>query len=377
MRLASVCLSPRFPRIDTPVCLQYTRSGVIPHVTWDLLAHLEDDGAPLLSPVASLLPLQQPLRSLSCDLHGFCRLPSRPVFLSVYDPTTPLLPGANKKAGIAYSRREGLRRINGLAYLDLISLVKPQAFQSLADADTPKDASPKRLGHSLSRTLGYLDEMRLRQQHGLVAAEGASVFASVVGGHDAHTREVSVKDLLERSVDGYVLEAFHDYDPAKTLHLEPETIGLVNRVTGCLPKEAPKALFGCFSPEIMLQLMEAGIDIFDSSVATVLTERGHAMVIKVTSPAGDSTQGLSVETQVLDLRERKFKEDMTVIARGCRCYACKQLFTKAYINHLLVTKEMLASVLLNLHNIFALYDFFREVRSHASATDAREPRMKS
>lgn len=252
--------------------------------------------------------------------------------------------------------------MSNTGYFDLISCVKPQAFQSLCDSDTPKDAPNKRVGHAVKRSLGYLDELRQKQQNGLTAVTGP-VFGSVVGGFDLKSRLISAKDLSERQVDGFVLEGFHDYDPENSKVLHPDAYVIMRQIMEHLPKEAPKALFGCLKPETMFQLMKMGVDIFDSSYATMLTEKGQALLISI-SDCPDS--GISVQSDLLDLSREEFKDDMTVIASDCGCYSCTKLFTRAYINHLLATREMLSSVLLNLHNIYTVYKFFRNVRNHFS-----------
>ena len=334
----------------------------MPHICWDLLEHVQDDDAPLLSCISTTVTLQRPLQALSVDMHNLCRLPHRPVFFANYDSLSPVHAGANNRAGIAYTLTGGLRHMSSIGYLELISSVRPQAFQSLSDADTPKDASKKRLSTALKRTLEYLDELRLRQEKQLTSVSGP-VFGSVVGGFDMKSRLICVKDLKERNVDGYVLEGFHDYGTERAGNLDEETVHLLQQVIAELPTEKPKALFGSFTPEVMLQLMKAGVDMFDSSYATMLTEQGCALMTSV-SPASNAA-GLSVRSHVLHLNKGEFKEDMNVIDTDCGCYSCKKSFTRAYINHLLVTKEMLASVLLNLHNLYVLYDFFRRIRSEA------------
>ena len=362
VRIGQLSLHPQFPKCETPACFQYTRIGCIPHVCWDLLPHVQDDDVPILTSIATVIPLQQQLRSLDTNLHQFCRLPQRPVFLSNYDSTAAIKPGANNKAGIAFCRKSGISHISSTAYLDLVSCIKPQAFQSLCDSDTPKDAPNKRIGHAVKRSLQYLDDLYLRQENGPTIAT-APVFGSVVGGFDLKSRLISVEDVSGRKVEGFVLEGFHDYDPNNSLILHPEAYDILTQVMDHLPKDAPKALFGCLTPETMFQLMRMGVDIFDSSYATMLTEKGQALLIRI-SDAADSS--ISVQSELLDLNKDEFKADMTVIASDCDCYSCKKSFTRAYINHLLVTHEMLSSVLLNLHNIYTLYKFFRNVRHHYS-----------
>lgn len=58
-----------------------------------------------------------------------------------------------------------------------------------------------------------------------------------------------------------------------------------------------------------------------------------------------------VRDTVLDLRESKYKLDLSVLDEKCTCYTCTRRMTRAYIYHLIQCKEMLASVLLQIHNL--------------------------
>ena len=339
--------------------------GIVPHLSWDLMSNTDDDESPILCSISNVIQLQKPLKALKTDLQQLSRSPGkRPIFLSVYDCLTPIKHGTNKKAGIAYRHTGGYGHMNGINYLDLVSCVKPHVFQSLCDSDTPADASNKRISFSVTRSREYLDELRLRQEKGLTDVS-QPVFGSLEGGFDMKARLKSATDLNDRNVNGFVIEGFHDYDPDNSQILCPEAYHLLHQAVNSLQTEKPKAIFGCFKPETMLQLMRQGVDLFDSSYATMLTEKGFALLINYVStdgPAGDSD--FNVKSEIMDLNDAVYKNDMKTIGDDCKCYTCRQEFTKAYINHLLVTKEMLSRVLLNLHNLFALYAFFRKVRNH-------------
>lgn len=359
IRIGHLSLSPAFPQSPTPVCFQYTRNGCVPHLTWDLVPHVQDDESPILTSVPSVFPFVQQLQSLHTSLHNFCRLPQRPVFLSTYDCTTAIRHGGNDRKGISFKRQSGCDQINNQGYMDLVSHCQPQAFQSLCDADTPIDASNKRISHSVKRSQAYLDELRMKQADNLMSV-AAPVFGSIVGGYDLRSRLISCSLVSEKEVDGYVIEGLHDYDSHKSQVLLPEAHSIIEQVLHNLPVNAPKAIFGCLKPETMFQLMKLGIDIFDSSYATALTDSGKALIVRI---AQNHDSEVEVHSSVMDLKSGEYREDMSIISSECACYACSRSFSRAYLNHLLVTKEMLASVLLNLHNLYTMYRFFREIRS--------------
>jgi queuine tRNA-ribosyltransferase len=56
-----------------------------------------------------------------------------------------------------------------------------------------------------------------------------------------------------------------------------------------------------------------------------------------------------------------FAHDKRPIDKGCTCYTCRT-FTRAYLRHLVVAKELLAGTLLSIHNLHALMQLVRDIR---------------
>ena len=110
-----------------------------------------------------------------------------------------------------------------------------------------------------------------------------------------------------------------------------------------------------------MSLFSLGIDVLDSSFATGLTEEGKAILVSYNDFNGtefkEDLPALYVTSSLLDLNLNSFKEDMSPLSCDCRCYSCQKGFSRSYIHHLINTKEMLASVLLNLHNLYVIQDF--------------------
>jgi queuine tRNA-ribosyltransferase len=61
------------------------------------------------------------------------------------------------------------------------------------------------------------------------------------------------------------------------------------------------------------------------------------------------------------LRNQSLSEDHSPIEDGCACYAC-QHFTRSYIRHLMVSKEILGLYLASIHNLHFLLDTMRQIR---------------
>jgi queuine tRNA-ribosyltransferase len=99
------------------------------------------------------------------------------------------------------------------------------------------------------------------------------------------------------------------------------------------------------SPEDLVNGVKRGIDIFDSVLPTRLARHNTAI----------TRRGR------LNLLNAAFSRDDKPIDETCGCYAC-QRFTRAYLRHLLIAKEILAATLISIHNLFTLIDLTKDIR---------------
>lgn len=72
----------------------------------------------------------------------------------------------------------------------------------------------------------------------------------------------------------------------------------------------------------------------------------------------DQTQMTSFE---INLKDKRYHDDFRPLVEGCGCYCCKN-HQRAYLHHLLVTNELLAGVLLMIHNTAHYHGFFSALR---------------
>jgi len=117
-------------------------------------------------------------------------------------------------------------------------------------------------------------------------------------------------------------------------------------VAPLLPDSKPRYLMGVGTPEDLIDGVARGIDIFDCVLPTRLA-RHHAAF----SPEGR-----------LNLMNASFARDERPIDPFCDCYTCR-MFTRAYIRHLIIAKELLAGTLLSIHNLRALIRLMDEIRT--------------
>ncbi|RWS08039.1 queuine tRNA-ribosyltransferase subunit QTRTD1-like protein [Dinothrombium tinctorium] len=342
------CESPNVYK--TPFCLQYTVNGMIPHLTRELSGFLDDDNSPLMVPLPTVIMMKHSLQKFGFGFAKFANVKKdRPFILTICDPLQKSKTGFNDKNGVTIWTPSGRRQINSENFLDLISIFKPSLCQPLCDSDTPMDTSKKRLRHSVTRTLSYLDDC--------ASLSADSIFGTIEGGYDLNSRLFSAKETAARKVGGFIFDGFQTIDNENKIHFKIEEVkSILKEVLDLLPEAKPRAMFGVFDPETVLALFESGIDIFDSSYAVFLSENGRALTFN------DKIDRFNLKYETLDLKSVQYKREFTVISGNCSCYSCKNEFTKAYINHLLNTKEMLAYVLLMLHNLHNYFEFFRQLR---------------
>ncbi len=108
-----------------------------------------------------------------------------------------------------------------------------------------------------------------------------------------------------------------------------------------------------FLEDIFIAL-ENGIDIFDSSNGYNATEKGYVLSYNIGTPILNykntqtpTNQCDNIDGDIIDLNDVKYAADFRSPVSGCGCYTCTG-YTRAYIHHLLVTKELLAGILLTM-----------------------------
>ena len=112
-----------------------------------------------------------------------------------------------------------------------------------------------------------------------------------------------------------------------------------------LPVNKPRYLMGVGTPEDLIEGVTRGIDIFDCVLPTRLARHNAAF----------ASEGR------LNLMNAAFARDQRPIDPACDCYTCRT-FTRAYIRHLIVAKELLAGTLLSIHNLRALIRLVADMR---------------
>jgi queuine tRNA-ribosyltransferase len=166
------------------------------------------------------------------------------------------------------------------------------------------------------------------------------LFGIVQGDVHADLRQESVERLVGIGFAGYGIGGYSVGEPHEMMlaSLEP--------VCASLPANRPRYLMGVGNPTTMLRAIALGVDMFDCVLPTRTARLGTAF----------SSEGR------LNLRNARFATDTGPLDPACSCATCSG-FSRAYLRHLVTSKEMLGAVLLSEHNLFFLLDLTARARA--------------
>jgi len=166
-----------------------------------------------------------------------------------------------------------------------------------------------------------------------------ALFGIVQGGVDPDLRAQSAEFIGALGTPGVAIGGLSVGETKDEMH---RTLDVV---TPLLPENKPRYLMGVGTPEDLINGVLRGVDIFDCVLPTRLA-RHHAAF----SPEGR-----------LNLMNASYARDQRPIDETCDCYTCRT-FTRGYIRHLIVAKELLAGTLISIHNLRALIRLMEEIR---------------
>jgi tRNA-guanine transglycosylase len=213
------------------------------------------------------------------------------------------------------------------------------------DDCTPYPVKKKAVEKSLRRTHRWAREsleahQRLPSNQALYGIVQGSVFKSL--------REESAKEIASLPFEGMAIGG------VSVGETKEEMRKVCSWVVPHLPEEKPRHLLGVGEGDDVFDLVEGGIDTFDCVMPTRLGRVGWILSkSQISNPKS--------QTWRYDITKKKFKEDMGPLDLDCSCFVC-QNFTRAYLHHLFLSRELLAYRLASFHNLFWLNGLFAKIR---------------
>ena len=166
-----------------------------------------------------------------------------------------------------------------------------------------------------------------------------ALFPIVQGNFYKDLRAESVKRCLPYAKHGIAIGGLSVGEP------KPLMYEMLDHIRPLLPENMPRYLMGVGSPDCLVEGVLRGVDMFDCVLATRVARNGTAFTSKGKIVARNSV----------------YREDFSPLDENCDCYCCAN-YSKAYIRHLINVNEMLAAMLLSLHNITFLHKLMAGMR---------------
>ena len=168
-----------------------------------------------------------------------------------------------------------------------------------------------------------------------------ALFGIVQGGLFKDLRLKSLKELMKIGFDGYAIGGL------AVGETQNEMFSTLDDIKEFLPIEKPHYLMGVGSPTDILGAVKRGIDMFDCVLPTRSGRTGLAF----------TWQGR------INIKNNKYQTDNTPLDPDCNNLNLNR-YSKNYLNHLFNTNEILASMLLSLHNINFYQELMASIRKN-------------
>jgi queuine tRNA-ribosyltransferase len=185
---------------------------------------------------------------------------------------------------------------------------------------------------------------------GYIEAEGLSgaqaLFGIVQGASHLDLRRSSLEQTVNIGFDGYAIGGL-SVGEEKSVMFE-----VIDDIAPRMPKDCPRYLMGVGTPEDLVEAVARGVDMFDCVLPTRNGRTGQAFT----------------SSGKLNIKNAQWANDSRPLDELCSCSVCGR-HSRAYLRHLYMSGEMLASILLTHHNLAFFLDTMRGVRQSIRSGD--------
>jgi len=166
-----------------------------------------------------------------------------------------------------------------------------------------------------------------------------ALFGIIQGGAHLDLRRESLERTVEIGFDGYAIGGLSVGEE------KPVMLDIIEDIAPRMPADKPRYLMGVGTPEDLIESVARGVDMFDCVLPTRNGRNGQAF----------TSRGK------LNIKNARFATDTRPLDEQCLCAVCHR-HSRAFIRHLYLAGEMLASILLTHHNLAFFLDTMRRVR---------------
>lgn len=176
-----------------------------------------------------------------------------------------------------------------------------------------------------------------------------SLFPIVQGSVYDDLRTKACNEVIKYNADGYALGGLSVGEPKEDMYR------IIDLCTNILPETKPRYLMGVGTPVDLLEGIERGIDMFD---CVMPTRNGRNAM-------------LFTWNGTMNMRNKKWEDDFSMIDPLGTANVDKQ-YTRAYLHHLFIAKELLAMEIASIHNLAFYLELVRVAREHIIEGDYKE-----
>jgi queuine tRNA-ribosyltransferase len=166
-----------------------------------------------------------------------------------------------------------------------------------------------------------------------------ALFGIVQGASHLELRRESLERTVEIGFDGYAIGGLSVGEEKQVM------MSVIEDIAPCMPADRPRYLMGVGTPEDLIEAVARGVDMFDCVLPTRNGRNGQAFT----------------SFGKLNIKNARYTADQRPIDEQCRCTVCRR-HSRAFIRHLYLSGEMLASILLTHHNLAFFLDTMKRVR---------------
>lgn len=167
-----------------------------------------------------------------------------------------------------------------------------------------------------------------------------ALFGIIQGGVFPDIREESARALVEIGFPGYAIGGLSVGEP------KDKILPALESAIVHLPEDKPRYLMGVGTPWDFVEAVNRGVDMFDCVLPTRVARHGTAF----------TSSGKII------VRDKPYERDFTPLDPSCDCEVCRN-YSRAYLRHLIRSKEMLGARLLSYHNVHFFIKFMQTIRN--------------
>ena len=221
------------------------------------------------------------------------------------------------------------------------------------DECAPGEATPEEARASMELTLRWAQRSRdafQKLQAGSLRPAGRmpalqetpalqALFGIVQGASYLDLRRESLERTVEIGFAGYAIGGLSVGEE------KPVMLEVIEEIAPRLPRGQPRYLMGVGTPQDLIEAVARGVDMFDCVLPTRNGRTGQAFTAR----------------GKLNVKNARYAQDQRPLDELCGCSVCRR-HSRAFLRHLYLSGEMLASILLTHHNLAFFLDTMRRVR---------------